>query len=388
MVLLSSIAPLLIQFVGPSCVRTDTFSTHLMIAIKKTIAVVSAWVIGMVGLQLSAQPRVQFEQQTQELGTLLWQTPRTVNFSFTNKSTSAIHIKNVRTDCGCTKADWPKTGIEPGGTGKISVTYDAELLGHFNKGIAVYTDVDSVPYMLNVIGQVAMTQTQPTEEYMFKVGDYYLSTDNIEFDDVNRGDKPTYVLSIFNGSKKTYHPELMHLPKYLTAKADPEVIRPGRVGRMLVTLNSNAVPAMGLTQSNIYLSRFMGDRVSKETEINVSVTLLPDFIDTPSQLALAPVAKIDSTSITIGPLGKNKKAKGELVLANTGKTPLVISALQVYNPGISVSLSKRRIMPGESEKLKITVNANNTYFKGRRRILLITNDPLNPKMVIDVIIQQ
>ncbi len=388
MVLLSSTAPLLIQFVGPSCVRTDTFSTLLMIAIKKTIAVVSAWVIGMVGLQLSAQPRVQFEQQTQELGTLLWQTPRTVNFSFTNKSTSAIHIKNVRTDCGCTKADWPKTGIEPGGTGKISVTYDAELLGHFNKGIAVYTDVDSVPYMLNVIGQVAMTQTQPTEEYMFKVGDYYLSTDNIEFDDVNRGDKPTYVLSIFNGSKKTYHPELMHLPKYLTAKADPEVIRPGRVGRMLVTLNSNAVPAMGLTQSNIYLSRFMGDRVSKETEINVSVTLLPDFIDTPSQLALAPVAKIDSTSITIGPLGKNKKAKGELVLANTGKTPLVISALQVYNPGISVSLSKRRIMPGESEKLKITVNANNTYFKGRRRILLITNDPLNPKMVIDVIIQQ
>ncbi len=355
---------------------------------KKSIAALAVCVLGLLSLQLHAQPRVHFEQQTQELGTLLWQTPRTVGFPFTNKSTSAVRIKKVRTDCGCTKAEWPKTSIEPGGSGKITVTYDAELLGHFNKGIAVYTDADSVPYMLNVIGQVAMTQTKPTEEYLFKVGDYYLSTDNIEFDDVNRGDQPTYVLSIFNGSKKSFHPELMHLPKYLSAKADPEVIRPGRVGRMLLTLNSHYVPAMGLTQSNIYLSRFMGDRVSKETEINVSVTLLPDFIDTPSQLALAPVAKIDSTSITIGPLAKNKKAKGELLLANTGKTPLIVSALQVYNPGISVSLSKRRIMPGESEKLKITVNANNTYFKGRRRILLITNDPTNPKMVIDVIVRQ
>ena len=74
------------------------------------------------------------------------------------------------------------------------------------------------------------------------------------------------------------------------------------------------------------------------------------------------------------------------MLRNTGKTPLVIKALQVYNPGIGVSLSKRRLNPGESEKLKISVNANNTYFKGRRRILLITNDPQNPKMVIDVTI--
>ena len=355
---------------------------------KHTVAALLISVFALVGLQLQAQPRVQFEQQTQELGTLLWQSPKSVTFKFTNKGTQALRIKNVRTDCGCTQAQWPKTSIEPGGSGEISVTYDAELLGHFNKGIAVYTNLDSVPYKLNVIGQVSMTQTRPTEEYPFKVGDYYLSTDNVEFDDVNRGDKPTYVLSIFNGSKKSFHPELMHLPKYLTAKADPEVIRPGRVGRMLITLNSNALPAMGLTQSNVYLSRFMGDRVNKDTEINVSVTLLPDFIDTPSQLALAPVAQIDSTSITIGPMGKNKKAKGELLLTNAGKTPLIISALQVYNPGISVSLGKRRIMPGQSEKLKITVNANNTYFKGRRRILLITNDPQSPKMVIDVSVVQ
>ena len=337
---------------------------------------------------LQAQPKIQFEQNTQEMGTLLWHSPKTVVFKFTNKSTSTLTIKEVRTDCGCTVVNWTKEGIEPGASAQITATYDAELLGHFTKRIAVYTNQEKEPYLLSIIGQVALTQTEPTEEYPYKIGDYYLSTDNVEFDDVNRGEHPVYTLYILNGSKKSYHPELMHLPKYLSAKSDPEVIRPGRVGRMLITLNSNALPAMGLTQTSIYLSRFMGDRVNRNTEINVSATLLPDFLDTPAQLALAPVVQIDSTHISLGPLGKKKKVKGELMLKNAGKTPLVIKALQVYNPGISVSLSKRRLNPNESEKLKITVNANNTYFKGRRRVLLITNDPQNPKMVIDVFIKK
>ena len=49
---------------------------------------------------------------------------------------------------------------------------------------------------------------------------------------------------------------------------------------------------MGLTQTNVYLSRFPGDRVCKDTEINVSVTLLPDLSDTAMQQDQAPVGDI------------------------------------------------------------------------------------------------
>ena len=343
----------------------------------------------MTTLSVKAQPRLEFEHTTQELGTLLWHHPRTATFKVTNKGTQDLLITNVRTDCGCTDAEWTTTPIGPGGSGMIKATYDAEMLGHFNKGLAVYTNLDDKPHYLQLVGVVAMNDVaEQTAEYPYKVGDYYLSTDDIEFDDVNKGDTPTVVLSILNSSKKSYRPELMHLPKYLTAQADPAVIRPGRVGRVLLTLNSNELHTMGLTQTSVYLSRFMGDRVSKETEINVSATLLPDFIETPSGQALAPVAQLDSTHITLPPLGKKKKVSGQLMIRNTGKTPLIINALQVYNPGISVSLNKRRIDPGQAEKLKITINANTTYFKGRRRVLLITNDPEHSKIVVDVVVQK
>lgn len=340
----------------------------------------------LLPLALCAQPKVAFDQVTRPLGTLLWHSPATATFTITNKGTEDLQLTDVRTDCGCAKAEWTRTPIQPGGKGTIRVTYNAELLGRFSKGISVKTNVQEKPYYLTIVGTVAMEKEETnTEEYAYRVGDLYLTTDDIEFDDVNRGDTPSQTLYILNTGKTSYSPQLMHLPKYLTAKADPEVIRPGRAGRITVTLNSHELRNMGLTQTSIYLQRGLGDRVSKDNEINVSVTLLPDFLDTPTQQALAPVAVIDTTHVTLDlEGGKKKKASTQIFLSNEGKTPLVISALQVYNPGISVSLSKRRLNPGQKEKLKISVNTHSDFFKGRRRVLLITNDPKHPKIIVDV----
>ena len=58
----------------------------------------------------------------------------------------------------------------------------------------------------------------------------------------------------------------------------------------------------------------MGDRVSKETEINVSTTLLPEFSEEDLLSSHVPVAELDSTHITLGELNKKNRAEGELVL--------------------------------------------------------------------------
>lgn len=335
---------------------------------------------------ICAQPKVAFNQVTQELGTLLWHQPRTATFEITNKGTEEMRLTEVRTDCGCTDVDYTRTPIQPGGKGTIKVTYDAELLGRFSKGILVKTSVQDLPFYLTIVGTVAMKKEEAdNENYAYQIGDLYLSTDNVEFDDVNRGDTPVFTIYLLNTGKTSYAPELMHLPKYLVMEADPQVIRPGRSGRILLTLNSHELHNLGLTQTSIYLSRRLGDRVSKENEITVNTTLLPDFLDTPTQLALAPMARIDTTRVVLDlEGGKRKKATTQIELTNDGKTPLVISALQVYNPGLSVSLSKRRLNPGQTEKLKISVHNKSHFFKGRRRVLLITNDPRRPKIVIDV----
>lgn len=344
--------------------------------------------IFFIALSAAALAQVRFDNLRHEFGTILWHDVRTATFTLTNTDSVSLWIKDVRPDCGCTAVEWTQGIIAPGKSGQLTATFDAELLGHFEKQVAVYTNLAEKPYYLTLSGDVVTELIDEAEDYPYHVGDIYIESDNLEFDDVRRGDMPVKSLKVFNAGRQSLEPELMHLPKYLTVTADPQIIRPGRAGRLNFTLNSELLRAYGLTQTSIYVSRFAGDRVSRDNEINVSATLLPEQTYTDAQMAIAPRAELDSTTINMGSMGTKKRLKHDVILTNTGDSPLVISALQVYNPGLSVKLGKRTLAPGESDKLRITVNATTADFKGRRRVLLITNDPVNPKIVVDVVVKK
>lgn len=333
---------------------------------------------------LMGAAQAQFNNIRHDFGTIIWQTPVSAEFTVTNQGDSPMTILSVRPDCGCTSAEWTQTPIAPGAKGKISITYDAALLGHFEKQIAVQISHSEKETRLILSGDVVMERKDNAARYPYRIGDIYIDSDNMEFDDVYRGDMPQKALQVYNSGRQSYEPELMHLPKYLTCVSEPQVIRPGRTGRILITLNSNQLRNYGLTQTSIYLSRFQGDRVNSENEIGISATLLPEPVSSENVMANAPKAQLDSTVLHLGSLGGKKQLKRTVTLTNAGKSTLEINTLQVYNPGIRASLAKRTLQPGESTKLKIAVHSTSHTFKGRRRVLIITNDPANPKIVVDI----
>ena len=80
-----------------------------------------------------------------------------------------------------------------------------------------------------------------------------------------------------------------------------------------------------------------------------------------------------------------KFQKGEIILMNDGQTTLNITSLQMFTPGLKVTLSKRELKPGETAKLKITGIAKELKrARTKPRVLMITNDPDKPKVVISV----
>lgn len=156
---------------------------------------------------------------------------------------------------------------------------------------------------------------------------------------------------------------------------------------MKLTLDANLLKDYGLTQTSVYLSRFSGDKVSEDNEMPVSVVLLPDFSQMTAQDSLnAPVVRLSETNIDLsGPLQKKSKASYDILIANPGKSPLVISKLQVFNSSVGVSLKKTVIQPDAMTKLKVTIYKRDTGKKKHRlRILMITNDPLRPKVEINI----
>lgn len=343
---------------------------------KKKLIISSLLLLTVI--PMSAQKLVA-EKTTIDIGRTGWQKPVTAVFEFTAKGSKKLRIESVRPDCRCTVVDYPRGDIS--GNFQIKMTFDAKQLGHFDKQAAVVTNASAKPFYIRMHGQVLEHYVDLSANYPVNMGDLRLDRNDLEFDDVNKGDKLVQELHIYNNGTKTYRPNLMHLPSYLTAKVEPEVLTPGDEGKITVYLNSLNLHDYGLTQTSIYLAGNPGDRVSPDHEITLSTVLLPAF----AQVTQNP-AKIQLSRERVDILFEGKSKKTEVIdIVNAGRSTLDISSLQMFTPGLRISLGKRQLSPGEATKLKITAMRDDLKkVRMQPRVLMITNDPSKPKVTITI----
>lgn len=349
---------------------------------KKTLMMIT---LCLTTLMASAQ-KIQIEKETVNVGKTGFEVPVTATFELKNKGNRHLTIREVKTDCGCTKVEYPKKSVSGGSSFTIKLTYDARMLGHFRKQAAVYVRGSEKPVWLTMEGAVVEDWKDYSKMYPYTFGSILANVDNAEFDDVNKGDHPEVVINLINNGTETVVPNMLHLPPYLSAFAIPEKLAPGKTGKLVLTLNSQHLNSFGLTQTTIYLAEQLGDKVSNETEFPVSVVLLPDAtLFKGANKQYAPRLEYSTDSITLGMVnGKNVK-KGVITLTNKGRLALNISSLQMFTKGMKVTLDKQELQPGESAKLKISIDREQVKkARQRPRVLMITNDPDHSKVVIKV----
>ena len=351
---------------------------------KQLVTIILLWVAAYT--MGYAQPKATFDKDMHDFGVVLWKHPATATFQVKNDGDKPLVISNVTTSCGCTVADWTKTPIAPGETGVVTSTFDAKALGHFYKDVGVYCNAADKPIYLTLRGEVSADPKNYTLTHPYEIGPIRLDKNVIEFDDANKGEKPTLDLLVANTSAGVYTPVLMHLPPYLSAEALPERIGRKGTGKIRVTLDTDKLPKFGLTTATVYLSRFPGDKVGEDNAIPVSVILLPDFSTMSQEQRLNPPAiELSAKEITMPDLLEKQKKSQNIIIKNTGKSNLEITDLQVFNSAVGVQLKKRVLKPGASTKLKITAYGKFLkHVKGAPRVLMITNDPNCPKIIINV----
>lgn len=326
------------------------------------------------------------------MGNLAWHTPKTQTITFQNKNRKAVLISDVRTDCGCTAVQWQRDQLlEPGERFTLYVTYDAQTLGRFQKAIRIYTQEPNGERETEVWikGQVLDNIIDYSQKFPVEMGrDIHVNKRLIEFDDVHRGEHPKQTMQIVNGSRQAYTPSLMHLPAWLTATCEPSVLRPGHSGIITFTANGDHVMQYGLTQTAVYLSRYMGDRVGHENEIRLNMTLVPPLVTDPQALANAPRMEVDSVvRLTERGARNARRLSGTLLIRNSGASELQIKRIQIYNMGLQVRLNRSTIKPGQTATLRVSgwaTDANQSNVEERRRILLVTNDPQHPTLTVNV----
>lgn len=334
---------------------------------------------------LWGQDKALFQQTQINVGSVSWRHPALATFTLHNRGRHSVRIRRVEPGCDCVAAEWTHEPIRPGGKGVVNITYNASLLGHFFRDVAVWIGDGKEPVYLALQGEVVLSGGEDLTLYPFHVDDVWLSTEDVTFSDMRQGESRQVVVGILNRSAKPYKPELMHLPPYLKATAQPETIRGGRSGKMILTLNSTRIKDPGLIQTNVYVSRFPGDRVGKDNELSVSAIVLPPQSGEPlSEDAAAPRCRIDKDTLYFSPEAKTKKLKGAFLISNVGNRQLEIRSLQVLGQGVEVNV-KRQLQPQETAKLDVALLTR--MVQGRKsaiRLLLITNDPQKPVVTLCV----
>src|SRR5574344_411603 len=335
-----------------------------------------------------AQPRISSNTERVNLNRIEWKHPVKVEYTITNTGDKPLVMNKVITSCACTVADWTKDPIAPGAKGKVVATFAAQQLGRFEKDVCIYSNANPNLVYLNFGGEVVYQVNDVSSTHPFKIGNIAIDKTSIEFPDAHRGEQLTATLDIVNQSDRPYEPILMHLPSSITMKSSSNVLLKGQRGIIKLTMDTKQINDVGETHNSIYLSRFNGDKISSENEIPISVVILPDFSGmTEADKAKAPAIKLSETKIDVtDELNTKSNISKEIEITNKGLSPLLISKVQVFNTAIGVALKKRIIPAGESTTLKITIHSHNLKNdKNKTHILLISDDPANPKTDINIV---
>lgn len=352
---------------------------------NKNIIVLS--VLAALSAELRAQDMVAANDVV-DCGQVEYNVPVTAEFELTNNGNRSMRISEVQTSCGCMVADFPQKDIQAGEKFMVRMTFDSKQMGHFDKYADVCVEGSDEPLMLRMKGVVVREVKDYSGDYPYKIGTLLADRNTLEFNDVNNGETPQLKIHIRNTGGETAEPVVMHLPDYLEADVSPSKIKSGRAGVVTITLDSRKLDDLGLTETKVFLGNKPGDKVDSDKEISVSVVLLPQFQDmTEAELALAPAIEVSEKELNLGAADGKKKLKGTVMIKNTGKSELRISNLQMFSSALSVSLNKSVLDPGEEAKLKVTANVERMKkSKSEPKVLMITNDPNNPKVEINVVV--
>ncbi len=99
-------------------------------------------------------PKMVFESNEIDYGTIAQNSDPLRVFKFTNKGNEPLVIKHAKGSCGCTVPSYPKQPIAPGESAMIEVRYATDRVGPFQKTVTLTTNEGEASHTLTIKGKV------------------------------------------------------------------------------------------------------------------------------------------------------------------------------------------------------------------------------------------
>ena len=100
-------------------------------------------------------PKIVFSEDRHEFGDIIQGDVIEHVFEFTNSRNAPLVLQDVKTTCGCTVPEWPRTPLAPGATAELKVKFNsAGKIGIQNKVITVISNATNQTSRVMIVTNV------------------------------------------------------------------------------------------------------------------------------------------------------------------------------------------------------------------------------------------
>ncbi len=368
----------------------------------KVITIITALflVSGQVYAQKSAE--INITEHTYDFGSIAEADGlATHSFTIQNTGTDPLVITRITASCGCTRPEYSKAPIEPGQTAEIKISYNPKgRPGPFHKSVSVFSNAKNGKQTLYVKGSVKPKPTQTAKavvSYPYGIGGLKLQTKTIQYSSIRPGETLGEKIGIKNEGEHPVTVKAGKTPNYLTAEIRPSTLEPGETGEITLLFNTDLSRKMGRITTVLPLTvESGGKKKGTEGTIEVAANVIDNFSKwSATDKANAPVIQFSATSLDFGKLpekggsiipfiGGGGKESENLIITNTGKTPLSVYSVTCDNDHVDISGGKKELKPGASAEYKVSVRPKDIKTKLEAFINVVCNDPNSPVRLIKV----
>jgi len=359
---------------------------------KKIFAVMAVALSAIT--MMAQQPVITFSKTEHDFGKINEADGRVSTvFEFKNDGMAPLVLSNVRASCGCTTPNWTREPVEPGQTGKITVTYNPNgRPGRFQKTITITSNATEPTTKVFIKGEVIPKPAQPApNSYPVKMGDLSLKAKSVNFGTVKKGQSIFHDIEYANQTDHDITVDLATRAEdnFLISQVTLPTVKPNQTGKIALSFDGAACKLYGPVEVSAVVVVNDKQINSDEYKLNLKAEVIEDFSElTEAERQQAPILVADQV-IDFGDVVAGKKVKKALALQNAGVNPLFVR--RVYNPneGILKATAPASLKSGKKGELKVELNAiqdGKPLAPGKysRQITLYTNDPQRSKIYVTI----
>lgn len=303
-------------------------------------------------------------------------------FEFVNTGNVPLIIQDVQTSCGCTTPEYSKEPVRPGEKGFVKALYDPSgRPGFIDKEITVKSNAENSPIVLKISGTVVPKEPSMEEQFRYTMGDLRLQSSHIGFGKIAPGSSATQTINVLNSGTAQVKINFIQVPPFVTAKAKPEVLKPGQKGVIEVTYNTAKKNDWGFLIDYLYFS--LNGSNNPDHKVTITAEIIEDFSKmTEAQKANAPRISFDNPNHEFGAVKAGTKVEHDFTFTNKGKSDLIIRKINT-TCGCTTSAPKDLVIkPGASSSIKAVFNTQGYRNAQTKVFTVITNDPLSSTITL------